>query len=75
MESKLVYCKKRDCDVMDCSRNPKNVEDFGALMQFAHLEENPLYCKKANWNRCKVTPEQAGNSSDSELLEVENDQD
>lgn len=49
MEYKQRYCKKTDCDVMTCRHNPKNIKEYGALIEFVHLEDNPLYCTKGNW--------------------------
>ena len=44
----LVYCTKKNCPVMDCVRNNKHITD-NQPASFAHLEDNPLYCKKPNW--------------------------
>lgn len=50
-QSKLLYCKNPECDVKDC------IYDIGRLdprtygrCVVGHLEGNPLYCKKPDWN-------------------------
>lgn len=45
-----VYCTNEKCPLTDCWRNPKG-KTLPKQAGFAHLEENPLYCKKSNWNR------------------------
>lgn len=74
MEEKLFYCKKTDCPVTDCIHRPQNMRklDVKTLVKcdIKHLEDNPLYCKKANWYGYQLTPEQV----EKLKKEKENDQ-
>lgn len=50
----MTYCNNFNCDIIDCMHNPKNIPDPNQTERVAHLEENPLYCKKGTFNRYQV---------------------
>jgi hypothetical protein len=58
--SKNFYCNKLDCDVTSCIHNPKNFTNHGEPYDLVHLEDNPLYCTKPNWNGYQVKEEKDG---------------
>lgn len=62
MNEKTFYCKKSDCPVKDCIHRPQNMRklDIKTLTKcdVKHLEDNPLYCKKANWYGYQVNTEE-----------------
>lgn len=53
----MPYCKKMDCEVTECRRNPKNITDLSLPHSFAHYEGNPLYCQRNDWNGYQVKKE------------------
>lgn len=54
MADDMTYCKNLECDIMECTRNYKHLEDYALEHKMAHLEGNPLFCKKVNWNGYQV---------------------
>lgn len=50
VDPKLI-CKNPNCEVKDCIYHHETLKDYSIPHNVVHLEENPLYCKKANWNR------------------------
>lgn len=44
------YCKKLMCELKDCPRHYKNIKPTDMNITIAHLEGNPLYCIKRDWN-------------------------
>ena len=57
MSEDIMYCKKQNCTITKCIRNPKNIELHNIPHSFAHLEDNPMYCKKVNWHGNRVKKE------------------
>lgn len=53
MNKDTVMCTNARCNVKDCPHNVANAKQ-GATYGFAHLENNPLYCNKNNWNGYQV---------------------
>lgn len=53
----MIYCINHNCDITDCVRNPKHIENTNETHRVSHFEDNPLYCKKANWNGYQVKEE------------------
>lgn len=50
MAKDITYCEKTDCDIMTCVRNRKHINEDYSPYAVAHLEGNPMYCKKNDWN-------------------------
>ena len=52
-----LLCNKTDCPKKDCIHHCKSLRKRSAdNTVVAHLEDNPLYCKKANWYGNQVNP-------------------
>ena len=54
MTEDITYCTNDKCTIKTCVRNPKNIKQHGIHHSFAHLEGNPLYCPKKDWNGYQV---------------------
>ena len=47
-----LICNNLNCDAKDCVYHHNTLQNYSTDHKVsAHLEENPLYCKKSNWNR------------------------
>lgn len=60
--SNKLYCNHPECPVEDCVHNAGNADmsKLGEPYSVGHLEDNPLYCKKANWYGYQVKEEKDG---------------
>ena len=46
----MTLCKKFDCEIKGCKRHPDIWAHSEPPHNFVHLEGNPMYCKKNDWN-------------------------
>ena len=48
----FTACKLDDCPHHICNAGEEILKDYqnGIRENFAHLEGNPIYCKKTEWN-------------------------
>ena len=46
----MTLCKKFNCKNKDCKRHPDLWAHSEPPHNFVHLEGNPMYCKKNDWN-------------------------
>lgn len=57
MNEDITYCLNSKCKIMSCPRNSKHIQNHNIPHSLAHLEDNPLYCKKPNWHGNQVKEE------------------
>ena len=48
--TKKLICKTLDCEKKDCIYHHETLTNYNIPHSVVHLEDNPLYCTKGNWN-------------------------
>ena len=50
----MFYCKNNECEKKDCPYHSTNLKSLAYKDELYHLEGNPLFCKKKDWNNNQV---------------------